>query len=91
MLMHVTSLVWACKHIVLKCLYMDSGLRRRYNSGFPRGMHKASMFQAKAGFRHSQMPASNLSSVNMAFWVGPLLPFARIPLLILSDVVLTRR
>ena len=83
---------WArrCKHIFLKHFSMDSGLRRRCNSGFPRSMCKGPMLQAKDGFRCTQMSARRLSSANIALWAGPLSPLTRMPLLTLLDAVCTR-
>ena len=48
------------------------------------------MLKAKAGFRPTQMSAIRLSSATIAFLVGPLLPFAMMPLLKLSAIAYTR-
>ena len=80
-----------CEYAVLKYFHMDSGLRRRFNSGFPSSMHIASMLQAKAGFRCTKISSSRLSSANITFWVGPLLLFATTSLLMLSALSCARR
>ena len=67
----------------MKCLFM--------NNGPPSSTHRASTLQAKIGFRCAQMSASKLLSTNITLWEGPLLPFARTPLLMLLGVALTRR
>ena len=83
-LMH--DLSWARTHEydVLKLFPMDSGLQRSCNSGLPRSIHRASILQAKIGFRCIQMSTIRLLSTNTEFWVGPLFLFSRTPLLKLS-------
>ena len=49
------------------------------------------MLQAKSGVVRTQMSAIKLSSANIAFWVVPLSPFSRTPLLTLSTVTCSRR
>ena len=90
-LMHVPIWVRIHEHVFLMCLFMDSGFRRRCDSGLPRSVHRDSMLQARDGFRCTKIPASRLSSINIAFWVGPLLPFDTRPLLKLSSTSCTRR
>ena len=80
-----------CDHVALTCLSIDSGLRRRCDSGLPRSMCRASMLQARAGFRCTQMSARMLSSANIAFLVGPLLPFELTSLLMMSAIACTMR
>ena len=77
-------------HMVLKCLSIDSGIPRRFNSGFPKSMHRASMLQARACIEHVQMTASSLSSTN-TFLLVPRLPFTLMLLLMLSVVACTTR
>ena len=79
------------EHMVLKCLSMDSGICRRHDSGLPRSMCRASMLQARDGFKRVQASASRLSSTSMEFLVGPRLQFALTSLLILSVVACTMR
>ena len=67
------------KHVILKYLSMDSGLRQRCK------------LQAKSGFRCVQTSASRFSFTNETFLVGPLLPSTRMPLLMLSAVACTSR
>ena len=49
------------------------------------------MLQARDGFRCTKIPASRLSSINIAFWVGPLLPFEMTSLLKLLTAACARR
>ena len=61
-------------HVVLKCLSMDRGHLWRCKSGLTSSMNRASILQARAGFRCSQMAARRSSSASIAFLVGPLVP-----------------
>ena len=42
-LMHVPSLVRTCENVVLKHLFVDGRLRRRFKSGFPSSTRRVSM------------------------------------------------
>ena len=59
-LMHAPRRVRRHEHVVLKCLSMDSGFRRRFNSGLPRSMLRSSILQAMDDFRCAQISASRL-------------------------------
>ena len=71
-------------------LVMDKGLIRRLVSGSPKRVNNASALVAKAGRRCGQMSASRLSSTNIAFFVGPRVPFEKTPGLRLSLIAGTR-
>ena len=79
------------EHTILNHLAMDSGIRRICKSSSPISMHGDSMLKYNVGLIYSQMPASKLSSMSMAFWVGPRSQSATTPLLSLSDISQTRR
>ena len=79
------------EHAFLHCLSMDSGLRRRCNSGLTKSMRRASMLQARIGFKCVQMSASRLSSTNISFLLSARFPFALMPLLTLSVLAFTVR
>ena len=76
--------------MVLKHLSMDSGLRRRFKSVLLSSMCRYSMLQVRARCRCAQISARSLSSSNIAFLVGLLLPSVLTPLLTLLAVACTR-
>ena len=78
-LMYTHSYVQGYEYVVMKHLSMDSGVCRSCKSGSPRSMHEESMLQANASLSCYQMPASKLSSANMAFWTGRRFPSATKP------------
>ena len=89
-LMHAPIWVRMHEHMVLNYFPIDSRLRRRCDSGFPRSMCRTSMLQAKASFRCTQISASRLSFTNIEFGVVPLLSCAMMPLLMMSAVAWPR-
>ena len=89
-LMRIPSCLRTYEQSLSLYLVMDKGLIRRLVSGSPKRVNNASALVAKAGRRCGQMSASRLSSTNIAFFVGPRVPFEKTPGLRLSLVAGTR-
>ena len=90
-LIHAPSCVRRYEHVALNHFPMNSVLQRSRNFRSPRSMCNDSMLQAKAVLSFSHVSASRLTSAKIALWKGPLSPFTRMPLLILSAVTWIRR
>ena len=89
-LMRMLSCLRTYEHSLSLHLVMDKGLIRNLVSGSPRRMSSAFALVAMAGRKCGQTSASKLSSTNIAFFVGPRVPFEKTPGLMLSLVAGTR-